>query len=342
MLSPLVEAGFFDKYWPSLSSAPTSEGTMNDQWEEGVPESEDARAAKLAKTEDPKSGNGKGNTGDRPGKRRDREESTSHRAWSRQQQPQRQSQKYRGSWQGHEWDKDEDGSLAKEVENLRECVFALQKLTLRHEDVLSSLKAELSWALFLRVDMKASVVKPLYAMQQEWRDLKEKSPNQLQGPMCVSLVRTLFKEFGKRIEMLPQQTEQLKIVRNLGWMEPEALVWRYVQWGPAAERLKPQIDREGVPLEKVAALIASIQELVAKEGAVRRFHPNRKLEATMGGHNLTFGLQMSICGEASKSIREHLAILSGLAATQLIGMGLRPERPGRSHLANQIQRQIRK
>eukprot|EP00439_Symbiodinium_sp_Y106_P051758 s5093_g6.t3 len=244
------------------------------------------------------------------------------------------------------WDtngtKDEDGSLAKEVENLRECVFALQKLTLRHEDVLSSLKAELSWALFLRVDMKASVVKPLYAMQQEWRDLKKKSPNQLQGPMCVSLVRTLFKEFGKRIEMLPQQTEQLKIVRNLGWMEPEALVWRYVQWGPAAERLKPQIDREGVPLEKVAALIASIQELVAKEGAVRRFHPNRKLEATMGGHNLTFGLQMSICGEASKSIREHLAILSGLAATQLIGMGLRPERPGRSHLANQIQRQIRK
>ena len=71
-----------------------------------------------------------------------------------------------------------------------------------------------------------------------------------------------------------------------------------------------------------------------------RFHPSRPLEKSMGGKNLTFTLQMSLFGDASGSIKEHLELLSGLAATQLIGLYLRRERPGRSNLANLVQKYI--
>ena len=83
-----------------------------------------------------------------------------------------------------------------------------------------------------------------------------------------------------------------------------------------------------------------MQQLASTAGAITRFHPSREMEERMGGKVLTFSLQISILGEAAKSIREHLDLLSGLAATQMIGANMRRERPGRSALANLIQKQI--
>ena len=177
-------------------------------------------------------------------------------------------------------------------------------------------------------------------MQQEWRKLKEQSPDKLTSTMRVALVKTMFREFGKRLEMLPKQDEQLQLMRKLGWMQADALTWHYVKWDPTAERLVPIQDKPGVTLEQVAAVTASIQQLADSEDAIMRFHPSRPLEKSMGGKNLTFTLQMSLFGDESGSIKEHLELLSGLAATQLIGLNLRRERPGRSNLANLIQKYI--
>ena len=64
------------------------------------------------------------------------------------------------------------------------------------------------------------------------------------------------------------------------------------------------------------------------------------MEEKMGGKILTFSIQIGIHGDAARDIRAHLDCLSQLAATQVIGLSMRRERPGRSALANQIQRQI--
>ena len=56
----------------------------------------------------------------------------------------------------------------------------------------------------------------------------------------------------------------------------------------------------------------------------------------MGGRILTFSLQITIHGQEAAD----MDLLSQLAATQLLGLSMRRERPNRSALPNQIQRQI--
>ena len=240
---------------------------------------------------------------------------------------------------GH-WKCDKVKALKEEIQQLKESVFALQKAVLRHEDFGNCLQAELTWVMFLRLDMKASVLPSLFQMQQKWRELKESSPEKLTAPMRVDLVKALFKEFGSRLSMLPQQEAQMETLIKLGWLSKEPLMWHYACWDADHERLRPDDAKEPVAHEKVAALVGSIQQLAEQPGAVTRFHPSREIVEKMGGKNLTMSLQTSIHGAPASTMREHLAFLSGLSVTQLVGMGVRQERPGRSALANLIQKHI--
>ena len=120
-------------------------------------------------------------------------------------------------------------TVKEEVAYLKECILALQKMVLRQEDFSGTIKSELGWVMFLRLDMRASAVPSLYAMQKKWRELKERNPEQLQAPMRVDLVKALFKEFGSRLEGLPQQKEQVASLVKLGWYKEETMEWTYVR-----------------------------------------------------------------------------------------------------------------
>ena len=169
------------------------------------------------------------------------------------------------------------------MKHLKESVFALQKMAPRHEDFGNCLKAELSWVMFMKVDMKTSVVPCLYNMQQKWRELKEKNPEQLKAPMRVDLVRALFKEFSSRLSLLARQDEQMQDV--MGWLQKDPLRWMYMQWDSESERLQPIPNRDPVPFEKVAAVAAAMQQL-AESGAITRFHPSRDLRKRWGDASL--------------------------------------------------------
>ena len=328
-----VEQGFFDKYWPSVRAASADQAsTAASMFDESDKEDADAsRVAKLAKTGTEKGGHpGKGpglrqqGYGQRQSagsyKRRDRDPAHKHQSWDYDE------------WSG--WDTGNAGSsqtkvLKEEIRQLKESVFALQKAVLRHEDFGNCLKAELTWVMFLRLDMKASVLPSLFQMQQKWRELKESSPEKLTAPMRVDLVKALFKEFGSRLSMLPQQEAQMDTLIKLGWLSREPLKWHYVRWDADHERLRPDDAKEPVAHEKVAAVAGSIQQLAEQPGAVTRFHPSRDIVEKMGGKNLTMSLQTSIHGAPASTMREHLAFLSGLSVTQLVGI-----------LANLIQKHI--
>ncbi|CAE6920896.1 unnamed protein product [Symbiodinium sp. CCMP2592] len=251
-------------------------------------------------------------------------------------------------WTEEEWDKwasksTKEMSLAEEVKHLRQCLFALQRMVLRAEDFMSCIRAELSWVMFLRLDMKATVVPALFQQQKKWREIKAQTPEALTGPMRMSLVVQLFKELGARLANFHEQEELLQTVQNLGWYDHSNRSWFYVKWDADNERLTPDTTKEPIGFEKLSAVFASLQQLAAIPNTVMRFHPSRPMEETMGGKNLTFVLQLCILGESSKQFRDHLSHLSllmGLAVTQLVGMGLRPERANRSTLANMIQSQL--
>ena len=335
-----LEVDFFDKYWPGAALSMGGDSTVAPS-EDLSPEAAAAtRAAKQAKTNEQKGAGARGGKGWGPqpmGKRRDRDQGYGSRGWDTR------------SWSGWGTENTEEqgGSkdktikaLRKEIDRLKDHVFALQRMALRQEDFSSCIKADLAWVMFMKLDMKASVVPCLYAMQQNWREIKANHPEKLSAPMRVDLVKALFKEFGNRLTLILQSDEQMASLVKLGWMNKEPLSWNYVQWNPDVERLCRIPDKEPIAFERVVAIAGAMQQLACTAGAITRFHPSREMEERMGGKVLTFSLQISILGEAAKSIREHLDLLSGLAATQMIGANMRRERPGRSALANLIQKQI--
>ncbi|CAE7208391.1 unnamed protein product [Symbiodinium sp. CCMP2456] len=302
-----AEGGFFDQYWPSVQAAQAA-GARQMEEDEDVAKADADRAAKQPRFGEPKGNPGKGS----------------------------------GSWEETEWpewgndfsDKwGSDSKESKEAKEIKEGIFSLQKMTLRHEDFGNCIKAELCWVMFLRLDMRASIVPSLYAMQQKWRELKEKHPEQLTAPMRIDLVKAMFREFAARLENLPQQEEQMAILAKLGWLSKDPMAWHYVRWDPDNERLRADTERDPIPHAQVAAVVGSIMQLVAAD-VVTRFHPSREITKQMGGKNLTMSLQTAIHGDAAASIRQHLRTLSGLGATQLLGMSVRQElRAGKSHSA---------
>ncbi|CAE7605829.1 unnamed protein product [Symbiodinium sp. CCMP2456] len=326
---------FFDGYWPAVKAAMGGEASTAAPPSLAEDEDDEAhdgdRAPKQAKTTDSKGPPGKGRGQQQQGKHRGRDDAqgngsgSGHGGWGDNDWT---------SWQeGRSWGGNGNGNgnggqikgLKAEIKQLRESVFALQRLTLRHEDFGNCLKAELSWVMFLRLDMKATILPCLYKMQEKWRELKEKHPDQLTAPMRVDLVKAMFKEMGSRLTLLLQQEDQMETLIKLGWMSKEPLEWNYVRW---------DADHERYPTKKWWRSLAPFSNWRTC------FNPSREITQQMGGRNLTMSLQTCIHGTAAASLREHLQALSGLSATQLIGMGLRQDRQGRSALANTIQKQI--
>ena len=211
----LMEKNFFDTYWPGAtlpSTAATSLAGDQDM---------DDRVPKQARTAEAKGQpGGKGHTS--AGKRRERDDgSGGGQSWGR------------GGWGQRKWDVWADESLEKtstkelkeEIQRLKDSVFSLQRMVLRQEDFSSCIKQELAWVMFMKLDMRASVVPCLFQMQQAWRELKEKHPERLKAPMRVDLVKALFREFGKRLEHLPQHDSQLGSLEKLGWLQTDPLRW---------------------------------------------------------------------------------------------------------------------
>ena len=234
---------------------------------------------------------------------------------------------------GNRWDN--WGSNKHEIEYndiraLREAVFMLQRLALRHEDFLAALRPELNFVMFARTDVPATVVPSIFNAQKARREDKASKPETIDHPMRSCLLSCMFRELSARIEALMKDpTQQERLVR-LGWLGATPIKWHYLKWDASSSRLKPDASREPVSFEQAAAVIASLTTLASTTQVFTRFHPTRPIEAEMKGKNLVFQLQIALLGQQAQQVREHLDLLSGLAVTQLFAAAFRRERGGRS------------
>ena len=205
-----LEDRFFDRYWPTVGAqagdqSRASTALPSTAGSEGL----DDRDKKSHRTDW-----GKGN-GHQHNKRGDKRQADAG-SWRRSK-----DQEW-DEWTQHSSSKTQ---LEKEVKLLRAELFTMQELLLRHEDFLAGLKAELTWVMFFRVDMKATVVPALFGMQQKWREVKEKTPHLLKHPKRVDLIRALFKELSARLIALPDNDEFQQTLKKLGWYEPDTKDW---------------------------------------------------------------------------------------------------------------------
>eukprot|EP00439_Symbiodinium_sp_Y106_P067316 s1050_g11.t1 len=126
----------------------------------------------------------------------------------------------------------------------------------------------------------------------------------------------------------------------LKWVNLEPPQWRYVKWNPGKKAHMVDETREPKDHSRIMAAICSLQTLIKVPGALARFHSTRPIEENMAGRNLTFILQLAVNVQAAHGIRDQLTELMGSSVLQLIGMNTRPDRQGRSLLANLVQKGI--
>ena len=228
-----------------------------------------------------------------------------------------------------------------EITDLRNSIASMQRLLLRREDSVSMIQADYSFVAFLRVPGGSSVVPALYAAQRAWRDLRDSDSTKLDKPMRCCLLACLFKELAARVRGLTNEHENKSSLAKLGWLTEDHSSWAFLQWSPVEKRMVVAKDKEPVAVDSATALVEKIREMVSEPGLVVRFHPTRPLAETMTGESLTCCLQVSVREPRAMLLYDDLSTLSGLACAQLIGVGLRRDRAGRSALAQAISKTMR-
>ena len=199
--------------------------------------------------------------------------------------------------------------------------------------------------LFFRIDVPCSVIQPLFAAQKKWRETKENDPASLSKPMRTTPMTCLIKELTQRLEQFknPDQEAHRANLSKMGWIKPmpgDDPCWAYLKWDSAKQAQVVDESRDGHPQAKVMSTLAAIDALIAIPDTLQRFHPTRPLAAEMSGTVLPFSLQTGMRTDEVDRLNNYLRELSSNACTQLIAMGMRPERAQRSALAQLIAKQL--
>ena len=216
-----LEDAMFQAYWPAGVA-------------EAVSTAAPSEASDGASRGQPTPRVGDGNKGQQRGKGPSKEDDDPWASWGKAKRGWESWGASKTSGQGRS-----KGELQEELMQLRDSVFQLQKLTLRHEDYLGGIRPETSFAIFMRMGIPASIVPALFMAQKAWRDQKEADPTKLDKPKRVVLLSCMFREFAARLEKFPTQTGTIDSMTKLGWIKPETKDWCYLRWDPTSGKASP-------------------------------------------------------------------------------------------------------
>eukprot|EP00439_Symbiodinium_sp_Y106_P043717 s1538_g5.t1 len=225
------EMAFFSQYFPSGTKDPTTDKSLIEEtpskWQKNRHDKGEGRSS---------GGHGKGRTQGDHKRQGDWGSETSWSGWSQA-----------GSTSSHE---------------IQLALQHLQRLILRHEDLLNLIRSEFSFILFFRTSVPCAIIKPLFGAQRAWRTQKESNPESLKSPMRTVLMGCVIKELNARLEALRTKTQadQQKKLKDMGWLQPganEDPIWSYLKWDAAKQCLIKDDARAGISFSKVMATVAN-------------------------------------------------------------------------------------
>ena len=167
----------------------------------------------------------------------------------------------------------------------------------------------------------------MFAMQQEWRTLKEKDPTKLTGPLRVALLGCLFRELQCRMDKLLQDEQLSKTWIDMEWLSKDSGFFPYLRYNQETRRHEPEKTRPGLPVPILKEHIAEVAKNIPAPGALARYHPIRPL---------TTNMETGVGSDAAQSLNLHLKAVIGHSITQLCAFTLQADSLRRSGLANQL------
>ncbi|OLQ02393.1 hypothetical protein AK812_SmicGene14775 [Symbiodinium microadriaticum] len=252
---------------------------------------------------------------------------------------------YEPSYSGH-WHSWRSGPHNAEIERLQTQITQLQRAVIRHEDALNLMRQEVSFVIYFRIGVDASIIPAIYRAQAGWRELQRTQPSKISAPMRNDLFECVLKELHRRLKHLEEEASQEArdhLIRA-GWLltngstDVSQWQWTYLSWDPARRMLIVNRDRTALPHQRVLDAIGMLMSGAAKPEALTRFQPFRQVTQQMTGESVRFALQYPFLGELARSMYASTLELRNSASTQVVAAQFKIERGDRAGLIKHIAR----
>ncbi|CAE7458256.1 Pol [Symbiodinium sp. CCMP2456] len=222
---------------------------------------------------------------------------------------------------------------------LQNHINLLGRVVLQQEDIISRLRNDKNFVLFLRNDANGTLG-TLMRISRDWKAKKSLEPEQLKSPLRTVLIACMIRELMN----LAQQAVATEEARNkhvtLEWLNSEGN-WNYRRWNPAERRL--EVDKTRSPLQHAEAIRLLNFLLKCMTGdIVQRFAASKTLNflEQQGAQVATFHLEISLRGSRAQEVYDALDRFTGSTLMNLIGVSMKRDTMPRSPLAKKLAEQV--
>ncbi|CAE7239329.1 unnamed protein product [Symbiodinium sp. CCMP2456] len=235
------------------------------------------------------------------------------------------------------WKQGQDQQDQQGRTDLKELCLALSRLVLRHEDQQSICRSETGFVMFMQTKGMLSVLQDLYKANETWRRAKEQQPETLTLPLRTAMLHHLLELWFNRMETVNQSEEGIENAQELLILNAEGKV-PYLQCNAKEKKLEIKPDRDPMEVAEVKIMLKELTSLVLLPLTVLRFHATRKLEQDLQGDILPMVLEIGMRTPEADQAWKYFQRLSHSRACRAMAMSLRPDKLGRSALANNVQK----
>ncbi|CAE7273507.1 unnamed protein product, partial [Symbiodinium necroappetens] len=214
--------------------------------------------------------------------------------------------------------------LQREVENLRENVRLLARISMRHEDELSQKRTETETDFILTLEVAPADATP---------DQEGKVNNSLRLTLFIGLL--MYYEL--KVHEATASAESLEHLAQLGYLRQLEgnPVWNYLRWSYDKEELETS-EQPPLPDAELRSLLTVLKASIGAPGVLLRFHSSRKL-VEQHKSAVTFFLGIGMRDPQARICYRALQQLCFSSSTQLIKMRLKPVKMERQPLVKILQ-----
>ncbi|CAE7620575.1 pol, partial [Symbiodinium sp. KB8] len=231
------------------------------------------------------------------------------------------------------------GQPPRPMHHLQNHINLLGRVVLQQEDVISRLRQDKNFVLFMRNDANGTLA-TLMRISREWRSKKSLETEQLTSPLRTVLIACMVRELMNQAQQTVATEDSRARHLASGWLNQEGH-WNYRRWNPADKCL--ELDKKRTPLqhtEAIRLLTFLLKEMTGD--IVQRFAASKTLAflEQQGAQVATFHLEISLRGSRALEVYEALDRLTSCSITNLIGVSMKRDTLPRSMMAKRLADQV--
>ncbi|CAE7211158.1 unnamed protein product, partial [Symbiodinium sp. CCMP2456] len=211
-------------------------------------------------------------------------------------------------------------------------VEKLTQLALRQEQVIASLRQDMTMYLFMKTG-DDGMIPVLCQAADKWRTIREETPDKLNYSLKLTMFKQLLISLQERLTETAKSQQAMEHARSLGWLDGDQS-WKVLKWNPAQQALEVETALRAVPTADLLAQIVQVRKATTEE-TLLRFKSIRPLSTEVTTDWVQFQIAVSLRMDGAP-LWSTLQQWIGQSAWHTLGCRLRRDRPNYDNLVSQI------